>query len=145
MTIVIATVALSALLCGLYLLLARRWQLFDTPNSRSSHTLPTPHGGGAALITAFVLGLLAAGWLYGAWDPSFLLLALAAVLLGLLGIIDDLWGLSVRVRLALYGLLCLLVALVLLYPVWGRGCMLGFTSQVLSYIIPYRKAPVNYI
>ena len=132
MTIVIATVALSALLCGLYLLLARRWQLFDTPNSRSSHTLPTPHGGGAALITAFILGLLAAGWLYGPWDSSLVLLALAAALLGLLGIIDDLRGLSVRVRLALYGLLCLLVALVLLHPAWGSGLLYGGLAVALA-------------
>ena len=132
MTIVIATVALSALLCGLYLLLAKRWQFLDTPNSRSSHTRPTPHGGGAALITAFVLALLAAGWWYGSWDSSLVLLALAAALLGLLGLVDDLRGLSVRVRLALYGLLCLLVALVLLYPVWGRGLLYGASATALA-------------
>ena len=31
----------------IYLGLARRWRIVDTPNARSSHVLPTPHGGGA--------------------------------------------------------------------------------------------------
>lgn len=35
----------------------RRRALLDLPNERSSHTLPTPRGGGLAIITTFIAGL----------------------------------------------------------------------------------------
>ena len=37
--------------------LLHRRALFDLPNERSSHTLPTPRGGGLALVAVFVAGL----------------------------------------------------------------------------------------
>ena len=36
--------------------------LLDIPNSRSSHTLPTPRGGGLAFVAAFIAGALCLGW-----------------------------------------------------------------------------------
>lgn len=39
-----------------------RHKLLDVPNERSSHTLPTPRGGGLAIVVAFALG---AGVLHG--------------------------------------------------------------------------------
>lgn len=134
MTVISITLVLSALLCGLYLLLARRLQLLDTPNSRSSHTMPTPHGGGAALIAAFVLGLAIAAGLYGHWDRSLVVLAAGASLLGLLGIVDDLRQLSVRLRLTLYGLLCLLLSLIVLYPLWENSFWYGGLAVVLATV-----------
>ena len=52
------SICLSLALCGLYLLLARRLQLLATPNERSSHERPTPHGGGVGLLVAFALMVL---------------------------------------------------------------------------------------
>ena len=114
MTAVVITLLLSIILCGSYQWFARTRGLLDSPTERSSHTLPTPHGGGAALLSAFALGLLFAAPLYGRWDDVFVALASAAMLLMVLGIADDLRGLSVRLRLAIYGLVCLLMAVVLL-------------------------------
>ena len=110
------TLLLSALLCGLYLALARRWRILDLPGERSSHRQPTPHGGGAALITALLLGMLCAVPWYGPWPQAYLVLAAAAFILMLIGVLDDLTGLSVKSRLALYALCCLLVAAALLQP-----------------------------
>jgi Fuc2NAc and GlcNAc transferase len=117
MTVVLITMLLSAGLCGVYLLLARRWQILDTPNERSSHQQPTPHGGGLPLLLAFAAGLLLAALWRGAWDSGFITLAVAALFLMLLGVIDDLRGLSVRLRFAVYSLLCLSVAAMLVSPV----------------------------
>ena len=58
---------LSVVACGLYLLLARRLQLLDIPDERSSHELPTPHGGGVGIILAFSFGMLIA---WGQWPGS---------------------------------------------------------------------------
>jgi len=114
MTALLATLVLSTLLCGAYLRFARARQILDVPGARSSHAQPTPHGGGAALVSAFTLGLLLAAQLYGAWDESFVTLAVSALVLMVLGVIDDLCGLSVRLRLVLYSLACLWVAATLL-------------------------------
>ena len=117
MTALLATGLISVLLCGVYLRIARRWHILDTPNERSSHRHPTPHGGGVPLMVAFTLGLLLAALLYSRWDAAFVVLAAAALVLMVLGVVDDLRGLSVRLRLAIYSLVCLLVSVFLLYPI----------------------------
>ncbi|HQV42346.1 MAG TPA: glycosyl transferase, partial [Moraxellaceae bacterium] len=36
---------------------ARKRSILDIPNDRSSHTIPTPRGGGMAIVVAFLLSL----------------------------------------------------------------------------------------
>ena len=69
-------------------------------------------------MLAFIAGLLLAAQFYNSWDESFVVLAVAALLLMIVGVIDDLRGLSVRVRMALYGLVCLCVADTLLQSIF---------------------------
>ena len=118
MIVLVTTFLLSALLCGGYLRFARVRRFLDAPNERSSHSHPTPHGGGAAVLLAFIAGLLLAAQFYNSWDESFVVLAVAALLLMIVGVIDDLRGLSVRVRMALYSLVCLWVADTLLQSIF---------------------------
>jgi Fuc2NAc and GlcNAc transferase len=113
---VLLALLLSALLCGVYWRFALRNQILDRPNERSSHEAPTPHGGGAALIVAFFVGMLLSARLYGGWDTGFISIAAAALLLTALGVLDDLRGLSVRLRLSIYAITCLWIAVELLRP-----------------------------
>tara|TARA_R110000850_G_scaffold91575_2_gene194298 strand:- start:253 stop:1239 length:987 start_codon:yes stop_codon:yes gene_type:complete len=136
MTAILATLALSIALCGLYERFARKRQILDTPNERSSHSRPTPHGGGAALLTAFVLGLLLATWLYGGWTEPLMTLTICASLLALFGIIDDVRGLSVRWRLLAYAVVCLVAATVLLHRVeTGSVLWHGVLLLVAAFIL----------
>lgn len=65
--------------------------LIDVPNDRSSHSLPTPRGGGVGILLAFVCGsLLLCSPLY-LWCP--------AALLSLASFFDDRLNLSPRTRL----------------------------------------------
>lgn len=101
------TLTLSLAACGGYLLLARRWQILDLPNERSSHELPTPHGGGLPLYLAFFAGVAIAtltGWNVQAHYLIFLVTAAALVAIG---VIDDFRGLSLRLRFVLYAMCCL--------------------------------------
>ena len=98
------TLVLSAVMCWLFLQLARRQRWLDQPNERSSHRLPTPHGGGVPLLLAFAIGLA----LTAPWSGAYLLLVVIALLLMLVGVIDDLWDLSVGLRMLLYLGVCLL-------------------------------------
>lgn len=108
--IYLGTVVFSTICCALYLFLARRWALMDTPNDRSSHSNPTPHGGGVAIILAFMVGLIMAGWQAPPWNGVWVLMAILALWLMILGVLDDLHGLSVKLRLSIYGLVCLAAA-----------------------------------
>jgi Fuc2NAc and GlcNAc transferase len=86
---------LLMLFCSAALLtqLVRRYTLrhavLDIPNERSSHTAPTPRGGGLAIVAA-VLGGLLMGWLLD-YIPSRLFVALAGggSLVAAVGWIDD--------------------------------------------------------
>jgi Fuc2NAc and GlcNAc transferase len=124
-TAVLITFLLSVLLCGLYMRFALARRLFDVPNERSSHTQPTPGGGGATLVSAFLLGLVVSAWLYGSWDGSLLTLAVAALGLTVVGVIDDLRGLSILLRLAVYGAVCLLVATALMHAEFAENPFYG--------------------
>ena len=106
----LVTLAASALLCGLYLPLARHLQLLDRPNKRSAHQLPTPHGGGIAILLAFGLGV-AMTW---PWNSAYLGMTGLAVILAIVGVLDDVWNLSVRVRMVVYAICSLALAWLLL-------------------------------
>lgn len=104
----------SVLGCWLYLQLARRWQILDRPNERSSHVSPTPHGGGAPLMLAFAMACLAATPWIVAWQSPYLVLLGMALFLMVLGVVDDLRGLAVSLRFGCYGICCLLATWLIL-------------------------------
>ncbi|WP_144967243.1 glycosyltransferase family 4 protein [Pseudomonas sp. DE0010] len=73
--------------------------LLDIPNARSSHTLPTPRGGGVAFVVAFMAGVLVLGWA-GYVAPSVLVGILGAGgLVAVIGFMDDHGHIAARWRL----------------------------------------------
>lgn len=74
--------------------------MLDQPNARSSHTIPTPRGGGLAIAAAIAGAWLVAG-VEAADFTRCSLQALLVVGVALLGWLDDLYSLSARLRLAL--------------------------------------------
>jgi UDP-N-acetylmuramyl pentapeptide phosphotransferase/UDP-N-acetylglucosamine-1-phosphate transferase len=111
-----AACAVSAgLIVALRPLLAR--YALARPNARSSHTVPTPQGGGIAVLAA----TLAAAWLGVAlaslWVPVPLprlgALSLAAVLLALIGAWDDIRPLGAAPKFVMHVLAVGLVILLL--------------------------------
>ncbi len=59
--ILIAVAVLAGVLTGAMRRYALSRQLMDMPSDRSSHSLPTPRGGGVAIVAAFLAGFLALG------------------------------------------------------------------------------------
>jgi len=93
---------LSVVGVGLVLSYTRRAGMLDIPNHRSSHSVPTPRGGGIALISA-VLG--AGGldlWQAGQQPWTMLWLAGAIVSLAVVGWLDDRASINVASRLAVH-------------------------------------------
>lgn len=73
--------------------------LLDIPNARSSHNLPTPRGGGVAIVLSFLLALaIIVGERAQVW-PSVLGLGGAGVIIAVLGFLDDHGHIAARWRL----------------------------------------------
>jgi UDP-N-acetylmuramyl pentapeptide phosphotransferase/UDP-N-acetylglucosamine-1-phosphate transferase len=71
--------------------------LLDIPNARSSHTRPTPRGGGLGFIIAFVITSTIAA--FSRADFIFLLpMGLILIPLTLVGIVDDRQGVKASIR-----------------------------------------------
>jgi len=113
--LVVGAVALSSfVLTGLVL---RRAPL-DHPSERSSHQVPTPRGGGIAIVSVTILGLLWSARV--GWSDLQLVMALAGggAIVAIAGWWDDRHGVSPRLRMVVH----LVAALV---GLWLIG---GFTS-----------------
>ncbi|WP_339461942.1 MraY family glycosyltransferase [Pseudomonas sp. EA_105y_Pfl2_R69] len=73
--------------------------LMDIPNARSSHSVPTPRGGGVAIVVSFLLALPAmAGLGLVAWPLAWALLGAGAGI-AVLGFLDDHGHIAARWRL----------------------------------------------
>lgn len=112
--------------------------LIDVPNSRSSHVVPTPRGGGIAIVAAFTTGcalLTATGRIPASWLPALLGGALP---IAVVGFWDDRQPLPARWRF-LSHLAC--AAWVLGWmggippvPAFGRQWDLGWAGAVLAVL-----------
>jgi UDP-N-acetylmuramyl pentapeptide phosphotransferase/UDP-N-acetylglucosamine-1-phosphate transferase len=103
LSVPLAVLALAALSCALLILILRPWlrlYALARPNARSSHREPTPQGGGIAVIGATLLVTAPALVLTGAASTGFAMVTVAALLLAVLGGIDDIRPLSPVPRLA---------------------------------------------
>ncbi|MFD2204970.1 MraY family glycosyltransferase [Kiloniella antarctica] len=102
--------------------------VLDTPNARSSHTIPTPRGGGIALMAVLLLGWLGYGLSSATSIPG--LWQIMAGSLGLMAIswLDDLKNLSAKVRLIVQ-----FVAVVIGF--WGLS-QGGLTIKLFPEFIP---------
>ena len=102
LALIAASAAMTAALIVLLEPLLARYAL-ARPNARSSHSVPTPQGGGIAIV-ATVAAVLAACSAYGMSEfrQPWLPLVLAAMLtLAVTGVLDDIRPLPVLPRLAL--------------------------------------------
>ena len=114
---------LSYLLVYLMRRYAERRQILDHPNERSSHSMPTPRGGGVAIVVlvagAGVWSAKEAGWNHA------LIYLVCGIVIAWLGWRDDVSSLPTRVRFAVQGL----VAAVSIY---GLGYFKTVTIPLFS-------------
>ncbi len=101
LTLATACLALSVAVTRLVLGWLRRRQIMDVPNDRSSHSRPTPRGGGLAVTPVALLGLGVLAVLGAVPSGVVVVLAAAAALLGL-SWVDDRRSLPARLRLGLH-------------------------------------------
>lgn len=81
--------ALSFLATGLYRRYALHRLILDVPNNRSSHTQPTPRGGGIAIVVSYVLALLIFQSQLGLDDNHVLAYSVPGLIIATVSFIDD--------------------------------------------------------
>jgi len=98
--------------------LAHKKELLDHPNERSSHTMPTPKGGGLAIMIAFY-GAMVYLYVQSQVDARLFFALLSAVPVVFISLVDDIYPLPARIRLGVQ----LLSAAAALYFLGGVDSM----------------------
>ncbi|UEM21777.1 glycosyltransferase family 4 protein [Skermanella mucosa] len=101
------TAALSYMATGMVLGYLRRNAILDLPNERSSHTVPTPRGGGWGIMATLLPAFALIGWIVGSFDR------IGPVLAGAAGLIAVSWMDDRRSRPALFRLAAQVAAVAL--------------------------------
>ncbi len=86
-------------LTGLLRRYALARSLIDIPNERSSHSVPTPRGGGVAIVLTFLIALLVLESVSAFSNSLFWALLGAGCLVALIGFLDDHGHIPSRLRL----------------------------------------------
>src|SRR5688572_5646434 len=102
--------AVAAALTPLLATWARRRNLLDIPNQRSSHRIATPRLGGVAFVLAFLVGMWVAHLAGMSLSTAARLVVGAACALAVVGLVDDLRTLPALLRLVIYVGVSVLVA-----------------------------------
>jgi UDP-GlcNAc:undecaprenyl-phosphate/decaprenyl-phosphate GlcNAc-1-phosphate transferase len=108
--------------------LLRRLAVLDVPGARSSHSVPTPRGGGAPIAAGLIAAVLIAPG-GGLTRPA---LAAAIGFFGLLGLLDDLRGLPVMSRIVLQAAGAAAVAAVLVSSLPRPAATLAVAAAVAA-------------
>jgi len=110
--------------------------LLDIPNARSSHSTPTPRGGGVAIVVSHILAITLMVWAGMLDRYAFIAMAGAGLLIAVIGFIDDHNHIAARWRLfghfaaAAWGLFWLggLAAL----NFWDASLDLGLPGSIIA-------------
>lgn len=135
-SLVIVIPAVACVICVLLIILLRpllqRYAL-ARPNARSSHSIPTPQGGGAAVIAATTAAVALSSLIPGtALQPGLFAIFAAVIVLAVVGALDDLRPIAVLPRLVLQAATVSIVLatlptefhLVPIMPLWAERALL---------------------
>ncbi len=143
----LAALSASLLLTPLARRIALKYRLVDKPNRRKRHLMTTPLLGGMAIYLSFAITVVA-GMLFldgvtsmisFEWRPLCIMVIAGAGLMSLVGLIDDILGLSPVVKLALHTIAAVLVGFVFV----TQGALLNVFLTGSSYA--WLTAPLTVI
>jgi Fuc2NAc and GlcNAc transferase len=116
---------------------ALKKNIIDTPNERSSHSVPTPRGGGVAVVCSYLLALAVLIYTQQLSVYIGLTLIVAGFVVALLGFLDDHGHINSMLRLAIH----FLVAIGVVISLGGfaevtvfNGVQLGFIANIIAVL-----------
>lgn len=130
----VVSLAATAGITASVLPVLRQW-LPDHPNNRSSHVSPKPRGGGLAVLGGVILGVSASAATGGHVAIDVIV---PALILGAIGLVDDLKSLGGLVRLVFqFGAVIVMVGWVLtdqLHPQFGAVVVIAVVVVCVGYV-----------
>lgn len=133
----ISTGILSLMLTYLVRHFALRKSILDIPNDRSSHSIPTPRGGGLAVAITWFIGI-AYFFIRGRIEPALFYALLSGLPLTLIGFADDVFSLKPIVRF-LVQFICAALAL------WFLGGLHFIDYGLSTMDFPILLTPLAFI
>src|SRR5690606_6716690 len=116
---------------------ALKKNIIDNPNERSSHSVPTPRGGGVAVVCSYLLALAVLIYSQQLTVHIGLTLMVAGFVIALLGFLDDHGHINSMLRLAIH----FLVAIGAVISLGGfaevtifNGLQLGFVANIIAVL-----------
>lgn len=116
---------------------ALKKNIIDNPNERSSHSVPTPRGGGVAVVCSYLLALVVLIYSQQVTVHLGLTLMAAVFVIALLGFLDDHGHINSMLRLAIH----FLVAIGVVISLGGfaevtvfNGLELGFIANIIAVL-----------
>lgn len=116
---------------------ALKKNIIDNPNERSSHSVPTPRGGGVAVVCSYLLALTVLIYSQQLTLHVGLTLIAAGFVIALLGFLDDHGHINSMLRLAIH----FLVAISVVMSLGGfsevtafNGLQLGFIANIIAVL-----------
>lgn len=116
---------------------ALKKNIIDNPNERSSHSIPTPRGGGVAVVCSYLLALAVLIYSQQLSVHIGLTLIAAGFVVALLGFLDDHGHINSMLRLAIH----FLVAIGVVISLSGfaevtvfNGVQLGFIANIIAVL-----------
>ena len=116
---------------------ALKKNIIDNPNERSSHSIPTPRGGGVAVVCSYLLALAVLIYSQQLTLHIGLTLIAAGFAISLLGFLDDHGHINSMLRLAVH----FLVAIGVVISLGGfseviafNGLQLGFIANIIAVL-----------
>jgi Fuc2NAc and GlcNAc transferase len=98
----IATLITSASLTGFVRRFALAHRLLDVPNDRSSHTMPTPRGGGLAIVMTLLAAIAVLGAVGAITDRLAVAILVSGATVAAVGFADDKWQVAAPIRLIVH-------------------------------------------
>lgn len=116
---------------------ALKKNIIDNPNERSSHSVPTPRGGGVAVVCSYLLALAVLIYSQQLTVHIGLTLMAAGFVIALLGFLDDHGHINSMLRLAIH----FVVAIGVVISLGGfvevtvfNGLQLGFIANIIAVL-----------
>jgi len=118
-------------------LYALKTNIIDNPNERSSHSVPTPRGGGIAVVLSYLLGLAILSYFNSISIHIGVTVILAGSVIALLGFLDDRGHINSMLRLAVHFLMAIGVVVSLngfSEVIVFNGLQLGFIANIIAVL-----------
>ena len=120
------TCAVSCVVTGFLRRYALAKNLIDIPNERSSHSVPTPRGGGVAIVTSFLAVLLILNQFDWLSNSACLALSGAGIAVAVTGFLDDHGHIAAHRRLLVH----------FSAAAWGLYWLGGFPPLIIFGCLP---------